>query len=51
MDILKGRFLPGSTAIAYIRDGKLLFRRRRSSTRKAPSRKQTAELVGAGQEK
>ena len=51
LDILKGRFLPGSTAIAYIRDGKLLFRRRRSSTRKAPSRKQTAELVGAGQEK
>ena len=51
LDILKGRFLPGSTAIAYVRDGKLLFRRRRSSTGKAPSRKQTAELVGAGQEK
>ena len=51
LDILKGRFLPGSTAIAYVRDGKLLFRRRRSSTGKAPSRSQTAELVGAGQEK
>jgi len=51
LDILKGRFLPGSTAIAYVRDGKLLFRRRRASTGKAPSRRQTAELVGAGQEK
>ena len=51
LDILKGRFLPGSTAIAYVRDGKLLFRRRRSNTRKAPARQQTAELVGAGQEK
>ena len=51
LDILKGRFLPGSTAVAYVRDGKLRFRRRRSSTAKAPSRKQTAELVGAGQEK
>ena len=51
LDILKGRFLPGSTAIAYVRDGKLRFRRRRSSTTKAPSRKQSAELVGAGQEK
>ena len=51
LDILKGRFLPGSTAIAYVRDGKLRFRRRRSSTAKAPSRNQTPELVGAGQEK
>ena len=51
LDILKGRFLPGSTAIAYVRDGKLLFRRRRSSTRKASSRSRTPELVGAGQEK
>ena len=51
LDILKGRFLPGSTAIAYVRDGKLLFRRRRSSTRKAASPGPTAELVGAGQEK
>ena len=51
LDILKGRFLPGSTAIAYVRDGKLLFRRRRSSTGKASSRSRTAELVGAGQEK
>ncbi len=51
LDILKGRFLPGSTAVAYVRDGKLRFRRRRSSTAKAPARKQTAELVGAGQEK
>ena len=51
LDILKGRFLPGSTAIAYVRDGKLLFRRRRSSTGKASSRGPTAELVGAGQEK
>ena len=51
LDILKGRFLPGSTAIAYVRDGKLLFRRRRSSTGKAASRSRTAELVGAGQEK
>jgi len=51
LDILKGRFLPGSTAIAYVRDGKLRFRRRRSSTGKATSRSQTAELVGAGQEK
>ena len=51
LDILKGRFLPGSTAIAYVRDGKLLFRRRRSSTRKAASRSRTPELVGAGQEK
>ena len=51
LDILKGRFLPGSTAIAYVRDGKLLFRRRRSSTGKTSSRNRTAELVGAGQEK
>ena len=51
LDILKGRFLPGSTAIAYVRDGKLLFRRRRSSTAKAPARDRTPELVGAGQEK
>ena len=51
LDILKGRFLPGSTAIAYVRDGKLLFRRRRASTGKASSRGPTAELVGAGQEK
>ena len=50
LDILKGRFLPGSTAIAYVRDGKLLFRRRRTNTGKAQSRSRTAELVGAGQE-
>ena len=50
LDILKGRFLPGSTAIAYIRDGKLLFRRRRTNAGKAQSRSRTAELVGAGQE-
>ena len=47
LDILKGRFLPGSTAIAYVRDGKLLFRRRRSSTAKAPAGDRRAELVGA----
>ena len=50
LDILKGRFLPGSTAIAYVRDGKLLFRRRRSSAGKRPSGSRKAELVGAGQE-
>ena len=50
LDILKGRFLPGSTAIAYVRDGKLLFRRRRTNAGKAQSRSRTAELVGAGQE-
>ena len=46
LDILKGKFLSGSTVVGYLRDGKLLFRRKRSNTAKRGSRATKAELVG-----
>ena len=58
LDILKGKFLPGSVVVGYMRDGKLLFRRKRSnsnsntSTNKAAARSESssAELVGSTKE-
>ena len=47
LDILKGRFLPGSTVVGYLRDGKLRFRRKRSSTAAGRSGSRPAELVGS----
>ena len=47
LDILKGRFLPGSTVVGYLRDGKLRFRRKRSSTTAGRSGSRAAELVGS----
>ena len=52
LDILKGKFLPGSTVVGYLRDGKLLFRRKRGNNNKVAARSESnsAELVGSSKE-
>ncbi|MDE0228556.1 MAG: ATP-dependent Clp protease ATP-binding subunit [Spirochaetaceae bacterium] len=52
LDILKGRFLPGSTVVGYMRDGKLLFRRKRGNGGSAADRPESrpAELVGSSKQ-
>ncbi|MDE0027152.1 MAG: ATP-dependent Clp protease ATP-binding subunit [Spirochaetaceae bacterium] len=52
LDILKGRFLPGSTVVGYVRDGKLLFRRKRGNGGSAADRPESrpAELVGSSKQ-
>ena len=50
LDILKGRFLPGSTVVGYLRDGKLLFRRKRGTGTPSSTGDRAPELVGSSQE-
>ncbi len=53
LDILKGRFLPGSTVVGYMRDGKLLFRRKRSNSNGSAADRpenRPAELVGSSKQ-
>ena len=52
LDILKGRFLPGSTVVGYMRDGKLLFRRKRGNSGgdAAQPESRSPELVGSSKQ-